>query len=338
MNCREFKEHTDGIIEGTTKPGGEMEAHAKECASCRKELMAAIALKEAFSNAEKTRMPADFNSKVWKKIGTPSPSLLDRIFGARPDVDLAFKGAAAAAAVIFIIFMARGTFVKNEAVAALKPSLKQDIKTARSAGINRCASKAAQKNCASIAAAPVEKVKPAVNENLSPARELAIVPADRQEKQDNGPGKGETRPDSHMTVAFGNAPKTGGQEPGAAKPAASSMSSAAFTPKETPTAVDIKTAGSGEPVEIMSNVFNPLHGGSMKIKYSVKNGSDVRLIVYSRNGEIVKTLFSGFRQPGSYEQDWNGTDDNGVVTGADIYFVYVKTDLVEKKVKAAVVK
>ncbi|MGD0565853.1 MAG: hypothetical protein ABSA34_00820, partial [Candidatus Goldiibacteriota bacterium] len=73
MNCREFKEYTDGIIEGTIKSGGEMEAHAKECASCGEELRAAIALKDALSNAQKTRIPADFNSKVWKKIGMPSP-------------------------------------------------------------------------------------------------------------------------------------------------------------------------------------------------------------------------------------------------------------------------
>ena len=338
MNCREFKEYTDGIIEGTIKPGGEMEAHAVECASCKEELKAAIAIRNAFLSKEKLHIPADFNSRVWKKIGVASPSLIDRLFGARPNLDFALKGAAAAAAMIFVILMAHGTFVKNEVVAASKPAVKQEVKTACSAGTNRAASKIAQKKCAVIAAAHLEKSKPAVNENTAPAQELAIVPAVQKEKEDNGPGKGEAKPDSHMTIAFGNAQKAGGNEQVAAKADTSSMSSASFIPKEAPTAVDIKPAGSGEPVEIMSNVFNPLHGGSMKIKYSVKNVSDVRLIVYSRNGEIVRTLFSGFRQPGSYEQDWNGADDNGVIAGADIYFVYIKTDLVEKRIKAAVVK
>ena len=130
MNCREFKENIDRISEAEAKPGADMLAHAKECPSCAEELRSLVSLRAALSTGKKTRIPADFNSKVWKKIGVPSPSILDGIFGARPDMNSALRCAVAAAVLIFVVLMAHGTFVKNEARMAVKPAAKGAVKVA----------------------------------------------------------------------------------------------------------------------------------------------------------------------------------------------------------------
>jgi|GEM_PF-1702465 hypothetical protein len=334
MNCREFKENINRISEAEAEPGADMLGHAKECRPCAEELKALISLRTALSTGKKTRIPADFNSKVWKKIGVPSPSILDRIFGARPDMEAALKGAVAVAVLIFVVFMARGTFVKNEARMAVKPAEKSAVKLA---SLPKAAKKPAAKKSPEAPAAAMEKQAPVKNEP-QPAQELAYAPVQQQETPDRGPGKGGVRPDANMTVAYGNGQKNTGAGTVAANSPAGEMPAAAEAPKGTPTQTNPKENFKGDGVEIMSNVFNPLHGGSMKIRYIIRDASDVSLIVYSRNGEVVRTLFKGARQPGEYEQAWNGTDDNGAVLGADIYFVYIKTDLVEKKIKAAVIK
>jgi hypothetical protein len=337
MNCREFKENLDRISEAEAKPGAEMMGHVKECPSCAEELKSLISLREALSAGKKTRIPADFNSKVWKKIGVPSPSILDRIFGARPDMDSVLRGAVAAAVLIFVVFMAHGTFVKNEVRVAVKPAEKSAVKVASLPKVVKKTAKRAEKKLPDASAVAMEKLVPVKNDS-PPAQELAYAPVLLQESQDNGPGKGGVKPEGNMTVVYGNGQKNSGSGSSAANSKAGSMSAAAEAPKGTPIQTSPKENFKDGDLEIMSNVFNPLHGGSMKIRYIVRDGTDVSLVVYSRNGEAVRTLFKGFRQPGEYEQAWNGTDDSGAVLGADIYFVYIKTDLVEKKIKAAIIK
>jgi hypothetical protein len=52
------------------------------------------------------------------------------------------------------------------------------------------------------------------------------------------------------------------------------------------------------------NPFNP----TTKISYSVPKGSYVTLKVYNLLGEEVRTLFEGFREPGNYEVEFDGTE------------------------------
>jgi hypothetical protein len=331
MNCREFREAIDGVMEGE-KPGREMLNHAGECPSCKKELEAAVVLKESLSCVEKISIPDDFNSKVWKKIGVPSPSFLDRIFGAGPGAGFAVKGAVAAAALVFAVIFLRGNFEKSSVVTASKPVV---VQYAKHVDFNN-------KNMVSVKKAPV-KIAAAVNA----ARQDIIKNDDAQkpdtvviatlpnESADKGSGGGPVKNGNSSFAALNlsgkkiNSPGAGSNQ---GRIAASS------NPAETPTTVAFKGAKMDGAFEVMSNVFNPLLGGSMKIKYEIKTGTDVSVIVYSRKGEAVKTLFRGFREPGIYEQSWNGTCDSGAVVGADIYFIYLKTHLVEKRIKAAVIK
>src|ERR1035437_507316 len=92
------------------------------------------------------------------------------------------------------------------------------------------------------------------------------------------------------------------------------------------------------PVEIRNNVFNPAQGGKMTLKYQVKTESPVIVQVYNKKGESIKSIFKGRRQPGIYEVSWDGTNDSGSMIAADMYIVYIKTDMIERRIKAAVVK
>jgi hypothetical protein len=60
MNCREFREAIDGVMEGE-KPGRDMLIHAGECLSCKKELEAAVVLKESRLLVVKKANTPDFN-------------------------------------------------------------------------------------------------------------------------------------------------------------------------------------------------------------------------------------------------------------------------------------
>ena len=331
MNCREFREAIDGVMEGE-KPGRDMLIHAGECLSCKKELEAAVVLKESLLCVEKTAIPADFNSKVWKKIGVPSPSLLDRIFGARPDTGFALKGAAAAAALVFAVILLHGNFEKRAVVTASKPAVMQ---YAKRADFNDKSMAQVKKAPVKIAAA-VNAVRPdSIKKDDSQKTASVVIAALPDENVDKGAGGGPVKNGNAPFAALNSAGKNINSPDAASN---HGRMSAASNPAETPTAVAFKGAKMDGACEVMSNVFNPLLGGSMNIKYEIKTGTDVSIIVYSRKGEAVRTLFRGFQQPGIYEQTWNGTCDSGAVAGADIYFVYLKTDLVEKKIKAAVIK
>jgi flagellar hook assembly protein FlgD len=46
----------------------------------------------------------------------------------------------------------------------------------------------------------------------------------------------------------------------------------------------------------------------------------VKLVIYNVLGQKVKTLFDGIAQTGPHSVIWNGTDENGVLVAAGMYF------------------
>src|ERR1035437_968779 len=133
MKCAEAKKYLQGILDGNAMDDKDVISHIGSCADCAKEYKAIKALKNALSFKEKTEIPADFNVGVWEKINRPSPSILDRIFGARPTVSFIFKTAAAFAAIIFMVVIARNSFVKNETVASVSPQAQVKTVVAKTA-------------------------------------------------------------------------------------------------------------------------------------------------------------------------------------------------------------
>jgi PKD repeat protein len=64
------------------------------------------------------------------------------------------------------------------------------------------------------------------------------------------------------------------------------------------------------------NPFNPI----TVIRYSLAEGSDVRLIIYNILGQEVRALVSGVQASGAYLVTWDGTDAFGRLVSSGVYF------------------
>jgi hypothetical protein len=64
------------------------------------------------------------------------------------------------------------------------------------------------------------------------------------------------------------------------------------------------------------NPFNP----RTTISFSVATTTDVELKVYDVRGRFVKTLVSGTRSAGEYDEVWNGTDKSGRQVASGVYY------------------
>lgn len=93
------------------------------------------------------------------------------------------------------------------------------------------------------------------------------------------------------------------------------------------------------PVEIPNEYFlyqnypNPFNGIT-RIKYSLPENSKVRIQIFNMLGEKVRTLISGMKLAGVYEDlTWDGIDDKGmfVSSGAYICIMYAKDFAIVKK-------
>ena len=320
MKCRDVKKQINEILDGKITGDKVVISHIHTCAVCAKEYKAVKALKTALALNEKVQIPADFNAGVWKKIGKPSPSLLDRVFGSRPNTAFVFKTAAAMAAVVFMIVMAKNTFVKNESVAAVSPQAQ--VKTVVAKVIKKVSPAKALPCPEEKPAVPVEV---AIN-NVPEENKAVNQPEEAEPKSGRGPAAAENNVLAKTDVTKGAPAVLKETRPD------SGMSAAAIS--KNPEAVKVLN---GE-VEIRHNVFNPAQGGKMSLKYEVKTLSQVIVQVYNKKGEPIKSIFKGTRQPGIYEDTWDGTCDSGMQAPAEVYIVYIKTDMVEKRIKAAVVK
>ena len=71
--------------------------------------------------------------------------------------------------------------------------------------------------------------------------------------------------------------------------------------------------------QIDPNPFNTL----TTIRYHVPQTGSMRLVVYDMLGRKVRTLIQGLVTSGSYEIDWDGTDDDGNILHSGVYFCHI---------------
>ncbi len=83
------------------------------------------------------------------------------------------------------------------------------------------------------------------------------------------------------------------------------------------------------------NPFNP----STKIQFSVPETEKVKLEVYDIRGRLIKTLVDyNLYQPGSYQVDWNGQDNNGMSVSSGVYFAKMTAGKFSQTRKMSLVK
>jgi hypothetical protein len=69
------------------------------------------------------------------------------------------------------------------------------------------------------------------------------------------------------------------------------------------------------------NPFNPV----TRVSFDLPKASDVRVSVFNVLGQHVKDLVDEYKEAGSYEVIWDGTDNYGASVASGIYFYRIKT-------------
>lgn len=69
--------------------------------------------------------------------------------------------------------------------------------------------------------------------------------------------------------------------------------------------------------KIYPNPFNT----ETTIEYELENSADVRLSIYNLTGQTVRVLMKGINNAGSYQIQWNGTNDSGKDLPNGVYFM-----------------
>ncbi|GAB4298462.1 MAG: hypothetical protein Kow0098_23730 [Ignavibacteriaceae bacterium] len=87
---------------------------------------------------------------------------------------------------------------------------------------------------------------------------------------------------------------------------------------------DVHTINPGaHSFELSQNYPNPFNP-STKIRFSLPSSERVRLEVYDIRGSLVKTLIDSQEyQPGTYQVEWNGTDNLGRKVASGVYFTRI---------------
>nr|MBC8216566.1 T9SS type A sorting domain-containing protein [Candidatus Neomarinimicrobiota bacterium] len=82
------------------------------------------------------------------------------------------------------------------------------------------------------------------------------------------------------------------------------------------------------------NPFNPV----TTIGYDIAESGNVRISVYALTGQRIKTLVSGYKEPGRYEATWNSTDSNGNLMPTGVYFYAIETSTYTATKKLVLIK
>jgi len=91
--------------------------------------------------------------------------------------------------------------------------------------------------------------------------------------------------------------------------------------------VDDETNPTVESFELLQNYPNPFNP-TTKITYRLNHPSNVKLIVYNSMGEEYSTLVDGYKNPGEYSVDFNGS---GLSSGVYFYQIITQYNVTTKK-------
>lgn len=82
------------------------------------------------------------------------------------------------------------------------------------------------------------------------------------------------------------------------------------------------------------NPFNPI----TTIDFSLKDDSQVIIIIYNIKGQKIKTLVNDFKESGNHSVTWNGKDHDNKHVASGIYFYHMKTSNYDKIRKMIMLK
>jgi len=62
----------------------------------------------------------------------------------------------------------------------------------------------------------------------------------------------------------------------------------------------------------------------IEIRYGTPVSTNIELLIYNVNGQLVRRLLSGEVPAGEYETLWDMCDDEGLLVGPGVYFLRLK--------------
>ena len=100
-----------------------------------------------------------------------------------------------------------------------------------------------------------------------------------------------------------------------------------FAPEFTKTPIALKAGGAQLPTEyaLRGNYPNPFNAKTV-ISFALPQESRVTLDIYNILGQKVRTLVDGTMPAGTYNQEWDGTDHNGMGVASGVYLYKLKAD------------
>lgn len=324
MECREVKKLIRDAGSGELASNAGLLAHIKACGSCSVKYGFILKMSRAAAMKESMRLPAGFEDKVWDRIGEPIPSILSSLRNSFLR-KWAYAAVAAAAVVIcFTVILKNGRPANNAGELAVKPpATAPAVAAVVKNGITNITEdvQAGQKTGAPAVLAenntPLQKDVAGVPTAVIEAPKEAIYP-----KTAAGAYAGAAQAPAAIAPPAGNGP-------GQVKYASVEEELTATFKKEDEIRGDIA---------VFNNIFHPLKGEVVTIKYRVKDAGKVIVIVYDRKGKVIKRIYSGDRAAGIYTETWNGKDENGITAANGVYIIYIKAGSLESKVKTAIIK
>ncbi|HPD19159.1 MAG TPA: FlgD immunoglobulin-like domain containing protein [Candidatus Goldiibacteriota bacterium] len=319
MDCKKVKEQINRVLDGFEINDTIVLSHIKNCRKCLNEYNSVVKIKSSLYTQEKIKIPDNFNEMVWNKIGEPRPSVFDFIkktFIPKPVF------AAAATVVVLILILFGISFFKNKFFDVKKDHMvyninKEDKTDKKIASVEK---KADIKQEAKISKVETEK-----------KQEIVALKINEEEQVIKGMEKKKDEEVVYNTFV---------RLPEDIKSSSATGEKVAIAEiKKAPDKIDTTDIRYlKEDFKVLNNVINPTKGEKVIIRYKIQGQCMVKIAVYDRNGELVQNLVKENKDKGVYESAWDGKDAKGNITGAGIYFIYLKTDIVEKKIKVLVVK
>lgn len=77
---------------------------------------------------------------------------------------------------------------------------------------------------------------------------------------------------------------------------------------------------------LYQNYPNPFNASTV-FRFDIDKPCEVRLRIYDAAGLLTRVLCDGYRQPGRYEEAWNGRNESGRPVASGIYFYRIETSV-----------
>lgn len=119
--------------------------------------------------------------------------------------------------------------------------------------------------------------------------------------------------------------------------AGNGVSGAGVTPTPQPVVIGPTEVPGEADAKILGNKFNPSQGATVGFKYSLPFGGTIRIDIYDRMGQRVKSIIKEAAYGDNFES-WDGRNDSGALVAAGIYAVRFQGKGLIKVAKLVVIK